>query len=167
MSARTFVVRIIAAVIITVFVIAVPLVVSGQPQARREFPIAQAPAPEHVRLSSGPFALPSNAAMVDWVVLNDSASSQAVTVTVFKVNNQAAKSAIPPGPLTVTIAANASAHNANEVGAKGPFQTGTYYEIVIEGNSRNLLPSVNVWSTSGAVSVPGTLIPSGSWVRLQ
>jgi hypothetical protein len=38
---------------------------------------------------------------------------------------------------------------------------------VVIVNNRNLLPSVNAWSTGGAVTVHGTLIPSGSWVRLQ
>ncbi len=164
MSAKTPSVRIITAVIIAIVAIAIPLIVSGQPQLRRELPVAQAPASEHVRLSSGPFVLPSNAAMVDWLVLNDSTTSQSITVTVFRLD-KAVKTAIPPGTLTVTVAAGGSTHNMNDVGAKGPFQAGTYYEVVVEGSSRNLFPTVNVWS-AGSV-LPGTSIPSGSWVRLQ
>ncbi len=165
MRARKWSVRVIAVGVVAVVLVAVPFAISGQQPIRRDMAALQ-PA-EHVRLSSGPFALPPNAASVDWMIVNDSTSSQSVTVTVFRLPIGSAKTAVAPGALTVTIAPNAATHNANSVGTSAPFQVGQYYEVVVEGNSRNLLPSVNVWSTNGATTIPGTLIPSGSWVRLQ
>ncbi len=165
MRAKRSSVRVIAVVIVAVVLTAVPFAVSGQQPIKREIPALQAAEP--VRLSSGPFALPPNAASVDWMIVNDSTTTQSVTVTVFRLPVGSAKTPVAPGPLTVSLAPNASTHNANSVGTNAPFQVGQYYEVVVEGNSRNLLPSVNVWSTNGATTIPGTLIPSGSWVRLQ
>ncbi len=165
MRAKKWSVRVIAVVVVTVVAIAVPFAISGQQPIRRDLPPLQAA--EHVRLSSGPFALPPNAVSVDWMIVNDATTSQSVTVTVFRLPIGSAKTPVPPGALTLTVASGAATHNANSVGAGAPFQVGQYYEVVVEGNSRNLLPSVNVWSTNGATTIPGTLIPSGSWVRLQ
>ncbi len=153
-------VRLAAAVVL----IAIPFAVAGQQLKTRQLQPQQAA--ERVRLSSGPFTLPSGGALVDWYVLNDSTTSQNVSVTVFKIATQAAKTPVPPGTLAVTLAPGASTHNANSIGAGGPFQAVTYYEVVVESNSPDVLPIVNVLSSNGA-TVPGTLIPSGSWVRLQ
>jgi hypothetical protein len=56
-------------------------------------------------------------------------------------------------------------HNANRVGSI--FQIGFTYEVVLECNSLKLLPAVHVWEDFGNTVIPGTLIPSGSWVRLR
>lgn len=43
---------------------------------------------------------------------------------------------------------------------------GFYYELVVETNSRAILPSVHVWQDHGNTVIPGTLIPPGSFVEL-
>lgn len=122
--------------------------------------------PESVTLSSGLFGLPADAASVDWMVVNNSSSTQTFKVTVYKVG-VGAKTVVPPGTLSVTVAAGAATHNANSVGNSEPFVPGFYYEVVVEGAHPNLLPSVHVWEDYGNTVIPGTLIPPGSWVRLD
>jgi hypothetical protein len=117
-----------------------------------------------IKLSSGVFGIPAGAQSVDWVVLNDSTTSQSVKVTVFLVSSSG-KTAVAPGALTVNVNAGATSHNANSVGSV--FQIGGYYEVVVETVSPNVLPSVNIWSDHGATVIPGTLIPPGVWVELK
>ena len=122
---------------------------------------------EHT-LSSGLFALPASAESVDWMIVNDSDTNQDVRVTVYRVGiGIGPKTPIPPGPLTVSIQPREATHNANSVGAGQPFQSGMYYEVVVELNDRRVLPSVHVWEDRGNTAVPGTLIPAGAWVDLQ
>ena len=118
------------------------------------------------KLSSGLFGLPAGAAVVDWMVVNDAATTQTFTVTVFKAG-VGPKTVVTPGTLTITLASGASTHNSNGVGFSQPFVPGFYYEVVVETSSPNLLPSVHVWQDSANTVIPGTLIPPGSWVRLE
>lgn len=105
-------------------------------------------------LSSGTFALPTGAKSVDWMVLNDSPNPQQIRVTVYKVLIGTTKTVVPPGPTTSTVAPNSATHNANSVGTV--FTIGGTYEVVVETNDKRVLPSVDVWSTTGAVIIPGT-----------
>jgi len=118
-----------------------------------------------MRLSSGLFGLPATAQSVDWVVLNDSATAQTATVTVYKSSVAAPKTAIDA--VTFTIDPGRSLHNANSVGFTEPFVPGFYYEVVLETASPNVLPTVMVWEAHVATVIPGTTISPGSWVRLQ
>ena len=59
--------------------------------------------PTSLKLSTGSFGLPGNAMSVDWEVLNNSATTQTVTVTVFRVPGDGPKTVAPPGPLTLTV----------------------------------------------------------------
>jgi hypothetical protein len=116
--------------------------------------------------SSGLFSLPAGAVAVDWTVVNDATTSQTFTVTVFQAG-VGAKTVVPPGALTFTLAPGSATHNANNVSPTGPFIRGFNYEVVIQSTSPNVLPSCEVWEDSGNTVIPGTLIPPGSWVRLQ
>ena len=118
------------------------------------------------KLSSGLFGLPATAASVDWMIVNDAATSETFTVTVYKAG-VGAKTVVAPGSLTFTLAPGEVAHNANSVGHDAPFVRGFYYEVVVETSSPDLLPSVHVWQDHGNTVIPGTLIPPGSWVRLH
>jgi hypothetical protein len=129
---------------------------------------ALAPATGPFKLSSGPFGLPAGAASVDWTVLNNAATSQSITVSVYRANLAGAKTLLAPGALTLNLPAGQSTHNANSVGTSGQvFTPGFYYEVVLETSSPNVLPTVLVWQDSVGTVIPGTIIPAGSWVRLQ
>lgn len=117
------------------------------------------------KLSSGLFGLPAAAASVDWMVVNNAATSQTFTVTVFKAG-VGPKTVVVPGALTFTLAPGEVTHNANSVGSSEPFVPGFYYEVVVETSSPSVLPSVHVWQDHVNTVIPGTLIPPGSWVRL-
>jgi hypothetical protein len=116
-------------------------------------------------LSSGLFSLPSSGQSVDWAVVNDSAVSRTVRVTVYKHGIGIPREAVAPGPLTLTLASLEASHNANSVGPV--FQPGFYYEVVLETNSLKVLPVVHVWEDFGNRVIPGTAIPAGSWIRLR
>ena len=118
-------------------------------------------------LSTGPFGLPANAASVDWFLVNDSTTTQTVTVTVFKLSGIGPKTAVAPGALTVAIGPDEVLHNANSVGLGQPFEIGFDYEVILEATNSNVLPSAVVWQDFGNTQIPGTLIPAGSWVHLQ
>lgn len=116
-------------------------------------------------LTSGLFGLPANAQSVDWMVLNDSPFALTFRVTVFKAG-VGAKTAVAPGTLTLSLAANEATHNANSVGAGKPFVPGFYYEIVVETDDLRLLPSVHVWQDHANTVIPGTLISPGTFVQV-
>ena len=116
--------------------------------------------------SSGLFALPANAASVDWMVLNNTSSDQTVTVTVYKAG-VGPKAVLPPGALTMTIPPGEAIHNANNAGYSGPFVPGFSYEVVMVAAHPDVLPSVHVWEDHGNTVIPGTLIPPGNWVTLN
>lgn len=117
------------------------------------------------RLSSGPFQLPGDGAhSVDWTLLNTGSTAQTATVTVYKYGIGFPRTVVAPGALTVTMAPESAAHNAN--GIPDVFQPGFTYEVVVETDSLAVLPGVQVWKDANATVIPGTLIPSGSWVRL-
>ncbi len=124
----------------------------------------QTTVPTSVKLSSGPFGLPEGAKSVDWVVLNDSSSEQTVKVTVYKVNTGSAKTVVS-ATITKTLGPNESTHNANSVGSV--FSVGGYYEVVVEADSRSVLPMVTVWEANIAKPIAGSTIPSGSWQELR
>ena len=116
--------------------------------------------------SSGLFSIPPNAKSVDWAVINNSEASQTYRVTVYEAGVKVIKKTASPGPLTMTLKPFESSHNANSVGYEHPFRPGFYYEIIVETNSRKLLPSVQVWSNHGNAVIPGTLIGPGHFVNL-
>src|SRR5215208_4736268 len=130
--------------------------------------LAAAAAPvcfRHV-LTSGLFGLPANAQSVDWMVLNDSPSTETIRVTVFRAGVGAKKTVVPPGTLTLTVSPTATTHNANSVGSSQPFVPGFYYEVVVETNDRRVLPSVHVWQDHINTVIPGTLISPGTFVEI-
>jgi hypothetical protein len=118
-------------------------------------------------LSTGPFGLPANAASVDWLLVNDSATTQTVTVTVFRLSGIGPKTVVPPGALTVAVGPGEVLHNGNSVGTGQPFEPGFDYEMVLQTTNANVLPRAVIWEDFGNTQIPGTLIPAGSWVRLQ
>jgi hypothetical protein len=116
------------------------------------------------RLSSGPFGLPAAGRAVDWTVTNSSGEAHTIRVTVYRHSTGAPREVVPPGTLTVTLGPFTSTHNANGIGTV--FPRGFTYEVVVQTDSRSILPMVTVWEDGGGTVIPGTLIPSGSWVRL-
>jgi len=116
-------------------------------------------------LSSGLFSLPAGAASVDWAAVNNSPSKQDIQVTIFQAGN-GPKTIIQPGPQTMTIDPGSVVHNANHVGALGPFLPGMYYEVAIDTNDRRVLPTVSVWSDNEGTAIPGTLISSRDFLHL-
>jgi hypothetical protein len=124
------------------------------------------PAYKHA-LSSGLFSLPSGAHSVDWALVNDSAVSQNVRVTVFRHGIGVPRVAVAPGPIALTLASTETTHNANSVGGGQPFVPGFYYEVIVETDSLRVLPVVHVWEDAGNTVIPGTAIPAGSWVTLR
>jgi hypothetical protein len=133
-------------------------------QARRQAPAA--PRYRH-GYSSGVFGLPSNARVVDWVVLNNSTVDQTVRATLYQTDFNARKVPVdPPGPLTLTIEPGVTSGRAYSVGATAELHVGRYYELVVELDDARLLPSVQIWDTEGATVIPGTLIPPGAFVEL-
>ena len=142
----------------------------GLAEIKREIRIIEAqtaPAAGPFRLSSGLFGLPGNAQSVDWMVVNNSAVNQTITVTVWRHGIGIPRAAVPPGTLTLTQAPTETTHNANSVGPGLPFQVGFYYEVEVTTAHRNVLPSVHVWPSHFNDPIPGTLIPAGSWVTLR
>jgi hypothetical protein len=122
--------------------------------------------PASLKLSSGLFGLPAGAASVDWMVVNNSTTTQTITVTVFKAG-VGPKTVVPPGSLAFVVPAGEATHNANSVGFDQPFVPGFYYEVVVETADPNVLPSVHVWQDHVNTVIPGTLVPPGTWVRLE
>ena len=111
------------------------------------------------RYTTGPFLLPKDSGSLDWTVLNNASSPQAVRVTVYQCPVGAVKTAMPPGPLVVTINPNETTHNANT------YTEGFAYEVQIECNSRRVFPYVSVWPGNFGVVIPGTGINSGLFLR--
>jgi hypothetical protein len=116
-------------------------------------------------LSSGPFTVPDGATSIDWMVINDSSKAQEITVTVYEYLIGTPRTVTQPGPVTFKLDAFSGTHNANSVGIV--FQTGAAYEVQVETNSLLVLPMINAWQGSAPPAIPGTLIPSGAWVRLR
>jgi hypothetical protein len=113
------------------------------------------------------FGLPSNASVVDWVVLNNSTIDQTLRVTLYLAEFNARKAPVdPPGPMTITVEPGVTTGRAFSVGVNGELRVGRYYELVAEMDDARLLPSVQVWDTQGATVIPGTLIPPGAFVEL-
>jgi len=116
------------------------------------------------RLSSGLFALPIAGQSVDWAVTNTSAVPHTISVTVYRHLIGVPRAVVPPGTLTQVVPPFQTVHNANSIGTT--FPRGPNYEVVMETDSRAMLPIVHVWEDNANTVLPGTLIPSGSWVRL-
>jgi hypothetical protein len=104
-------------------------------------------------LSSGSFALPNGAKVLDCLVLNDSPNAQQVRITLYKVLINVPKT-IVGSPFTTTIPANSSTHNSFTVGTNVP--VGETFEAVVEMNDTRVLPVIDVWSASMPVIIPGT-----------
>lgn len=117
------------------------------------------------RLSSGLFSLPAAGRSVDWAVTNTSAAPHLIRVTVYRHLIGVPRAVAPPGPITFPVPAFQTFHNANLIGGTA-FPRGPYYEVVVETDSQSMLPIVHVWEDQANTVLPGTLIPSGSWVRL-
>ena len=126
------------------------------------------PAPRYRHgFSSGVFGLPSNARVVDWVVLNNSTTDQTLRVTLYQADFNARKAPVdPPGPTTITLPPGVTSGRAYSVGATAELHVGRYYELVVETDDPRLLPSIQVWDSGGATVIPGTLIPPGAFVEL-
>jgi hypothetical protein len=125
------------------------------------------PAYRHV-MSSGLFLLPGDAQSMDWAVINNSKTDQTFRVTIYKGNLGALKTAVAPGSLEFTLKPGFTSHNANSVGAPPlPFQIGFYYEVVVETNSLDVLPTVTVWKDRAARMIPGTTILPGNFVEIN
>ena len=112
-----------------------------------------------LRLSSGLFSLPANAASVDWVLVNTGDKTETARVTVFRHGGGMPPTEVLPGPLIEHVPPGQDTHNANPVGVGEPFDPGFQYEVVVEMNSRSLQPTAAVWSDHGGTIIPGTVIP--------
>ncbi|MED0963277.1 hypothetical protein [Bacillus paramycoides] len=112
------------------------------------------------RLSSGPFYLPPNAAAVDWVVLNRGILRENFQIAIFRLVMGARKVLIPGGIGSFILDFDESMHKTNFVGTEGqPFIPGFSYEVVVESDNLDVLPSVHVWSGfSGDTYIAGTRI---------
>lgn len=117
-----------------------------------------------MRLSSGLFSLPSNAASVDWTLVNTGEKTETARVTVFRHGGGQPTVDVLPGPLTVHVPAGQSTHNANPVESGGPFDPAFQYEVVVETDTRSLQPTAEVWSDHGGTVIPGTVIPPERFV---
>src|SRR5262245_41063655 len=110
------------------------------------------------RYTTGPFLLPQDSGSLDWALLNDDNTAQKARVTVFQCPIGTAKTALPPGPLVVSVQPGECTHNANT------YPEGFLYEIVVECNSKLLFPYVSVWPGNFGVVIPGTGINSGTFL---
>lgn len=111
------------------------------------------------RYTTGPFSLPANAGSLDWIVLNNEATTQQVRITVFRCGLATPKIALPPGPLELTINPDETTHNANT------YPIGFVYEIQVETNSQHVFPYTAVWPGNFGETIAGTAIPAASFVR--
>lgn len=109
--------------------------------------------------TTGPFTLPLNTHSIDWGVLNNDNCPQEIRVTVFKCVTGTVKAAEPPGPIVITLQPGQASHNANS--AVGAF----FYEIQIECNSQKVFPYASAWDQAIANPIPGSVIPSGCFLR--
>ena len=90
-----------------------------------EEPPPDAPAPRYRHgFSSGVFGLPSNARVVDIVVLNNSTTDQTLRVTLYQADFNARKEPVdPPGPMTLTLQPGVTSGRAFSVGVKAELQS--------------------------------------------
>jgi len=124
-------------------------------------------APFKYTLSSGAVSIHKKAHSVDWALVNTSRKPQHYRVTVYEVRS-GDKDVIAPGSLTGALEPSGSTHNANSVGEGMPFVRGRKYEVVVEVNSRKVLPKVEMWSSGFEVDViPETVIQSNRFRRLD
>jgi hypothetical protein len=119
-----------------------------------------------IRLSSGLFPLPANAASVDWTLVNTGTQTETARVTVFRHGGGQPVKEVPPGALIERVPAGRDTHNANSVVAGG-FELGFLYEVVVETDSRALRPTAAVWSDHGGTVIPGTRIPPEKFIRQE
>lgn len=108
---------------------------------------------------TGPFLLPGTTQSLDWGALNNDLTTQKIRVTVFRCNLGGAKTADPPGPLTLTIDPGETTHNANN--ASGGF----YYEIQVETNSQLIFPYAAAWPGAIGDPIPGSVVKSAEFIR--
>ena len=110
------------------------------------------------RYTTGPFLLPENSGSLDWKILNNDPNRQKVRVTVYRCNLGSPKTAMPPGAVETWIDPYESTHNANE------YDEGFSYEVVVECNSRLIMPYVSVWPGHYGVVIPGTGITAANFI---
>jgi hypothetical protein len=110
------------------------------------------------RYTTGPFELPQNPGSLDWVLLNNDVTPQSARVTVFQCSIGAAKIALPPGPLVVTLQPGTSTHNANT------YPAGFIYEVQVECDSRLVFPYASVWPANFGVIIPGSQTSAGAFL---
>jgi len=110
------------------------------------------------RYTTGPFLLPANSGSLDWIILNNDPNKQKVRVTIYKCNIGSPKTTMPPGSIETWIDPYESTHNANE------YTEGFIYEIVVECNSRKIMPYVSVWPGHYGVVMPGTGITAANFL---
>jgi hypothetical protein len=108
--------------------------------------------------TTGPFELPQNPGSLDWVLLNNDVTPREARVTVFRCPIGAAKTALPPGPLVVTLQPGTSTHNANT------YPAGFVYEIQVECDSQLVFPYVSVWPSNWGVIIPGSQTSAGAFL---
>ena len=109
-------------------------------------------------LSSGVFSIHRKALSVDWQLINNSNKPQKYRVTIYEINSNGRK-VISPGSLTGTLEPAGRTHNANSVGEGQPFKSRLRYEIVIEVNTKEVLPNTEMWSSNfGSTVIPETII---------
>ena len=118
-------------------------------------------------LSSGVFTLHKKTHSVNWLLVNNSSKPQRYRVTIYTVNSRE-KTVIVPGPLTGTLAPSGKAHNANGTGKDKPFVKGNKYEVVVEVDSRKVLPKVEMWSSNtDSTVIPGTVIQPRKFKKIH
>jgi len=143
-----------------------PIAAGGAPKLT---PVSEIPAnatlgpapkiPYKYRYTTGLFLLPHNAGSLDWAIVNDDVTAQAVRVTVYSCPVGAPKHALPPGPLVVTVPSDQATHNANTYPNSG------YFEVVVECNSQLVFPYVSIWPANFGEVIPGCGINAGTFVR--
>ncbi len=108
--------------------------------------------------TTGPFQLPQNPGSLDWVLLNNDVTPQPARVTVFRCPIGAAKIALPPGPIVVTLQPGMSTHNANT------YPAGSIYEVQVECDSQLVFPYASVWPSNWGVIIPGSQTSAGAFL---
>jgi len=84
---------------------------------------------------------------------------QQARVTVFRCPVGVAKSALPPGPLVVTVQPGVATHNANT------YPAGSVYEVQVECDSQLLFPYATVWPGNLGVIIPGSQTSAGTFLE--
>jgi len=117
------------------------------------------------KLTTGPFLIASEAAAVDWAVVNNNDVPADLRVTVYRLDLQGAKVAIPAASFSFQLAPGRTVHSAWATGLV--YFVGFYYEVVVESTASLVHPNVSQWSNSSGALLPGTMIPAASFVEIK